>query len=258
MNTIRCFETYNNEMKKSMIDKIFFIDKIETDVIVDYGCADGSLVGFLKELFPNITCIGFDNDITAINLAKENHQDIKFFSKWKDVTHHLLAMKYSSATLVLSSVFHEIFHYCSEETVDRTFDNIFSSNLFKYIAIRDMSVSKSIVRKSDEVHVANIFKYANRDHLNDFQGIWGNISQNENLVHFLMKYRYIMNWDREVRENYFPVHYEEFFQLIPDCWNIIYHDHFILPFIKNVVKQDFNIDLIDNTHLKLILELTNT
>lgn len=255
MNSIKCLETYNTEMKKSIIDKIFFIDKIETDVIVDYGCADGELVGFLSNMFPAITYIGYDNSEEEISLAREKYPNLKFFSKWNEVLNHLKTLRYNSATLVLSSVFHEIVHYCSESTIDTTLDEIFASEFFRYISIRDMSTSNSINRPSKAMDVANIFKYANHAHLNDFQGIWGSVYQNENLVHFLLKYRYNMNWHREVNEDYFSVQYEKFFQLIPDCWKIIYHDHYILPFIKNVVKEDFDIELTDNTHLKLILEL---
>lgn len=47
---------YNLSMKKSLIDKMFFMDKIDDDikVVMDYGCADGALIRFLAPLFPEI------------------------------------------------------------------------------------------------------------------------------------------------------------------------------------------------------------
>lgn len=63
---------YNTEMAKSLIDKIFFMDKIEADVIVDIGCADGALIRFLQNIFPDLTYIGYDLDSEMIKIAKNN------------------------------------------------------------------------------------------------------------------------------------------------------------------------------------------
>lgn len=35
------FDVYTEKMKMSLLDKIFFVDKIESNVLVDFGCADG-------------------------------------------------------------------------------------------------------------------------------------------------------------------------------------------------------------------------
>ena len=53
-NPIVNLNRYNLSMSKSLIDKIFFMDKIDDTikVIVDYGCADGTLIRFLAPLFP--------------------------------------------------------------------------------------------------------------------------------------------------------------------------------------------------------------
>ena len=59
-NPIVDLNRYNLSMSKSLIDKIFFMDKIDDTikVIVDYGCADGTLIRFIAPLFPEITFIG--------------------------------------------------------------------------------------------------------------------------------------------------------------------------------------------------------
>ena len=38
------FASYNANMKKSLMDKIYFIDKTEATVFVDFGCSDGELI----------------------------------------------------------------------------------------------------------------------------------------------------------------------------------------------------------------------
>lgn len=71
-----------------------------------------------------------------------------------------------------------------------------------------------------------------------------------------MKYRYKENWDREVRENYFPITLEQLLSKIPTYkYEIIYFEDYILPFTSNKIKQDFDVDIHDNTHVKLLLQL---
>ena len=46
-------------MKKSLLDKLFFLDKIDSEIIVDFGCANGELIKFMYNLFPNYIYIGY-------------------------------------------------------------------------------------------------------------------------------------------------------------------------------------------------------
>lgn len=71
-----------------------------------------------------------------------------------------------------------------------------------------------------------------------------------------MKYRYIENWEREVRENYFPIYFEDLLNKIIENGNyeIVYARQYILPFVKGKVKEDFDIDLVDNTHCQILLK----
>ena len=52
----------------------------------------------------------------------------------------------------------------------------------------------------------------------------------------------------------FPIILEDLMEAIPNNYKSVYKEHFVLPYIKKVIKKDFDIDLIDNTHLKMILE----
>lgn len=248
------YSGYNEGMKKSLLDKIFFMDKVESAVFVDYGCADGTLIHFLSQLFPEYLYIGYDVDENMLKLAREkcpdNPERFLFTSDWKEVTEYARS---GVATIILSSTIHEVYAYGTRKDVDSLWERVFSG-LFEYVVVRDMIPSISADKISDINDVAKLLKKADKSYLFDFERNWGSIETNKNLIHFLLKYRYADNWEREVKENYFPVMREELISSIPDEYEIEFHEHFVLPFLKRVVKKDFNIDLKDNTHLKLILK----
>lgn len=243
------YTVYNESMRKSLLDKIFFMDKIDARVIVDYGCGDGTLVHFLGTLFPELTYIGYDIDEEMLNQAREKC-DCIFTSDWDEVA--ALTMKKTAAVL-LSSVIHEVYTYGTRSDVENIWKRVYD---FDYVVIRDMIPSISMDKRGDINDVKNILRRGSPSQIRDFEQIWGSIEQNKNLIHFLLKYRYLDNWDREVIENYFPLTREELLSSIPDEYSIEFHEHFVLPYIKSVVKKDFNIDIKDNTHLKLILKRT--
>jgi hypothetical protein len=254
------YTAYTEGMRKSLLDKAFFMDKIDARVIVDYGCADGTLINFLSSLFPELQYIGYDIDEKMLDRAREtcSRDNVIFTSDWYEVISHSLpdlseGAQRNPAAIVLSSVIHEVYAYGTRKEVDEMWDRVFRSG-FDYIVIRDMVPSVSMDTKSDINDVKQLLRKANPGHLREFEQVWGSIEQNKNLIHFLLKYRYTDNWSREVRENYFPLTREELISSIPDAYEIDFHEHFRLPFAVKTVKQDFGITLRDNTHLKLILE----
>ena len=102
--------------------------------------------------------------------------------------------------------------------------------------------------------VKKIINKTDTKHLKDFEHIWGSISNKKNMLHYLLKYRYTNNWAREVEENYFPCTVEEHLAKIPDTYELVHFEHFVLPFHKEVVKKDFDIDFVEPTHIKMILK----
>lgn len=108
-NPIADLNRYNLSMSKSLIDKIFFMDKIDDTikVIVDYGCADGALIRFLAPLFPEMTFIGYDKNEDMISrAAKVNaYENCVFYSHpmnflaWLQA-HHALLMNVLSTCLL--------------------------------------------------------------------------------------------------------------------------------------------------------------
>ena len=45
---IRDYNAYNGRMELSMMDKLFFVDKVDTDLIVDFGCANAVLLKAIR------------------------------------------------------------------------------------------------------------------------------------------------------------------------------------------------------------------
>ena len=43
-NPISNFESYIDGISKSIVDKLFFLNKIELDCLVDFGCANGKIL----------------------------------------------------------------------------------------------------------------------------------------------------------------------------------------------------------------------
>jgi hypothetical protein len=262
---IKNYEAYNQRMDLSMIDKLFFLDKIKTDFVVDFGCAAGTLLKNLNRLAPDIRRIGYDTDINMV--ADHSCKESPITTNWNDIAKMLSVgtvthpapneTHYTSVlepTLVLSSVIHEVFHYGSKVDIDAFWDKVFNSG-FKYIVIRDMVPSRGIDRASCPNDVKKIYhKFLGTKALTDFERIWGSIENNRNLVHFLLKYRYLEpNWEREVRENYIPIAREDLLAKIPMEYDVVFHEHYVLPYLLQTVKDDTGIELKDPTHLKLIL-----
>ena len=70
----------------------------------------------------------------------------------------------------------------------------------------------------------------------------------------MLKYRWKVNWDREVHENHFPIYVENLIKKITDkdFYKIDYLERFRVPFLDKCIKEDFGIELDDFTHIKAI------
>lgn len=252
---INDYNVYNKRMDKSFQDKMFFLDKIKDNVeaIVDFGCADGALIRHLSEL-TNIKLVGYDSDYNMIDIAKSktNKDNCLFKEDFGEIIEEEIIPQES--LLNISSVIHEVYSYLDSKDIEIFWDMVFDSN-FKYVSIRDLCASESINRPSNINDYTKLIQKAKPRFLSDFESVWGSVRENRNLVHYLLKYRFLENWDREVRENYFGLSLERLLSKIPiDKYEIIYFENYILPYTANKIKEDFDIELHDNTHVKLLLK----
>lgn len=242
------YEKYTSGMKKSIRDKLFFEGLVDSSVntLVDFGCADGQVLAQVKKDFPEWKLIGIDNDETMLKLARDNCPCATYY---KDIP----CDESGSAILNLSSVIHEVYSYSTDDEIIDFWQEVFESN-YHYISVRDIMVNSSVNMGAEINDIQKVKKGATNKSLADFTSIWGDISSERNLLHYLLKYRYVENWDREVRENYLPITVETFLNMIPDTYEIVYFNHYVLPFNRDRIREDFGIELKDNTHIKILLK----
>lgn len=246
MTPIRNMDVYNNGMRKSMLDKIWFLDKIDDSIttLYDYGCADGSLLKMAGEICPFMKLSGYDISQDMIDIAKTNVPNAEYLSATP-------LSRLENTVLNASSVFHEIHAYSSD--IQQDYDNIFESGA-TYIAIRDMFYSKRSCHATDTVMLASVLQHESATKISEFETYNGSLTENKNFIHYQLTYRYLENWEREVRENYFPHSIEDFLKKIPQDYSVVYFEHYTLPFLKDRVYEDFGITLLDPTHAKILLK----
>ena len=249
MEKIKDYAIYNYRMKKSLLDKMFFLDKFfePIETIVDFGCADGELIDEMNHLFPEYRYIGYDIEEEMLKIAREKNEGIEFYDKWEDIK-----VDFNKSLLNISSTIHEVYSYGTDEDVNVFWNNVFNSG-FKYICIRDLMISENLTENVKDEDIEIIRNY-NPKSLKEYEDIWGSIKDKKNFVHYLLKYKYLENWSREVRENYFPITLEKLLALIPSNYRITYSDHYTLPYTAHQIKSDFGIKLDEKTHFKLILK----
>jgi hypothetical protein len=254
--SISNYDNYISGMNTTLNDKLFFIHDLNFDVIVDFGCADGTFLKELSKHKPNVRLIGYDLDKTMLNKASNNVKNAFFTDNWNEVLNEI--KKYKSPLLNLSSVIHEVYSYSHPKEINRFWKNQVFGGYFKYITIRDMIPSIDASKISIDDYQNDIKKVKDKydkDFLNSFIENWDNLeSDYRHFLHFLLKYNYTDNWDREVKENYVPVSLETMKSKIPSNYKITYEKSYILDYLKKKVKSDFNIDIKHNTHLKMIIK----
>lgn len=210
MEQIKNIDVYNKRMRKAMSDKLFFTDMVkDVDAIVDFGCADGTLLSLLSEKYSDKQLYGIDISEDMINIANERVPSAKFIVNNVPV---LVGenIDYNRCALVLSSVLHEVKSYSSDEEEERFWDAVSNSG-YKYVIIRDMidSFGTEVIEESEDMadKVRDIVYKGTgaKSRLLQFEDIWGKIESKRNLYHYLLKYKYVENWEREVHENYIGI-----------------------------------------------------
>lgn len=120
-------EKYCNDMSKSMEEKLFFtsvIDFAPLEGILDFGCADGTLLKECYKKYPFYKHIGIDSNPQMLKICDQNglHDIYSSFDEFLICNPRLDLSKY---VLVLSSVIHEIFSYMNLSQIQRLFKQFF-------------------------------------------------------------------------------------------------------------------------------------
>ena len=245
------YPSYIGGMNASTSDKTFFLNHIHPDLIVDFGCADGSVLASIHDRHPEIVLVGYDISSAMEHRFKKNNPDLLFFSDWNKAKSY--ARKFKKSCLLLSSVIHEVYSYSTSKEIGDFWSEVFDSG-FKYVVIRD-TIPKGIDTVKDYKNdVDKVKKVVDPSYLADYERKWGSIeSSYRNFVRFLLVYRYKDNWARESVENYMPLTYNTLVRKIPDTYKIIYDKSFKFKPVTGSISKDYDVTLRKNTHLKMIL-----
>lgn len=261
MPNIQNYDCYLTKMTKTFFDKAWFMSHLPEDIytIVDFGCADGSFMEFLKRSGLDFDYIGIDNDPKMRELTREKgficYSSIKEFKESS-------CLFEENMCIVLNSVVHELYSYCNETVL---WDILHFHP--KYIAIRDMMYNpidrtRFYLPVDDYEKIINVFNEKYPKQFNEFYKLWHHQDYEMQIAHFLLKYMYTENWEREVKENYLSYDINNIRKGLVG-YSIEFQTFYKLPYLVNKWKQDFelnkNPELNEfirniNTHYKMLLK----
>lgn len=268
---INNLEIYNYRMDKSIEDKLWFIDKVEEiDIFVDFGCGAGTLLKELYKIYGKTKkYIGYDNNLDMLCIARNNCKNTTIiFGHFFDQIKKYIDQNYpgEKVCLIMSSVLHEIYSYCSEDEILKIWKDIENKLNPDYIVIRDMTWGFNEnyeARYSLQEHQNKFFidcdkilLLANKKQIRDFEKAIGRrfLRSIKDITHFLLKYKYVENWDREVQENYLSYEVMDIVSELSNKYKLTYYKFYCLPYLHEQFMKDFDIDFIGNTHYNLLLE----
>lgn len=267
-NNIKDMNTYLTKMSKTFFDKAWFMSHLPDDIytIIDVGCADGSFIEFLKKCGLDFEYIGIDNNPEMQALTKEKgftcYSSIKELKKNTNISA-------KNTCIVLNSIIHELYSYYN--------DSVLTDIYFfhpKYIAIRDMMYNpidrtRFYLPIDDYNKIKDVLMEKYPEQFEQFLKIWCSQPRDKRVAHFLLKYIYKENWDREIQENYLPYDIDMIRKkfcgdiVFNDGYTIEFQEFYKLPYLVNKWKKDFelkkNPELNEyvkniNTHFKMLLK----
>lgn len=247
MDEIKDPQKYLERMSKPLQEKLKIAKFIPdgTKTVLDVGCADGTVTLALADMHPEINFVGIDLSEEFIKAAKEKIGERKNVSFECRYLRERLSNSERFDVVLFCSVLHEFFSYGEGiSTVVKALSDAHEI-LTKggTLIIRDMILydyagkSELWVKEMKEkiVERGGIF------HLfNDFEKIYGGTTSVKQLNHFLLKYMYADNWEREAKENYVPVSFEEYDQIFKLLgMQVLFQRSSTIPYLKGKWMDDF-------------------
>lgn len=228
-------KVYLSRMKKSMTkkEKLFFLDYLnmqDFDAVVDYGGADGTLLSIVKD-FVRPDCELYCIDEYSYGIT--NRDKITYATE-QQAMGWTFGKKY---LLIFSSVLHEMLALPALGLILGA----------QAVAIRDMYFDKLLV---DEPHRKEIEAIKSR--LGNAYSTYETPTLAD-AYQLLLKYTYEENYGKESIEDYFgnlaKILIDRLF-VWQKTFKCLYHQTYILPYIKERVKKDWGIEMKYPTHLK--------
>lgn len=240
-------QRYLDRMSKPLQEKLrvakFFPEGVKT--VLDVGCADGTVTIALAEMFPEIQFVGIDLNREFIEIAKE-----KVSGKTNIIFENVylrdrLANPDRFDVVLFCSVLHEFFSYgegvstvvkalADAHEILKPKGNLIIRDmiLYDYMSNSDLwteKIEKKIKSKGDLT-----------DLVADFENTFGQLSKTKTINHFLLKYMYGDNWQREGKENYVPVSFEQYDRILKLLgMKEQYRESYTIPYLQDLWMKDF-------------------
>lgn len=219
---------------------------VKSQNVLDVGCADGVVTSSLAKIFPQAKVLGIDLNEGFVSIAKERWQDLLNLEFERVYLRDLLARPMRYDVVVFCSVLHEFFTYGEgiSSVVKALADAHELLRPGGRVIIRDMILFEYFQSSNLNTQsiIDKIYTHASVQHLQDFEDQFGKLSSINSVNHYLLKYLYVENWEREGRENYVPVtfeQYEEIFKLLG--MRLGYLQSYLIPYLKDRWQQDFDL-----------------
>lgn len=265
---------YQEGLVATQWEKLFFYDRVfnksnlnlNNKIIIDFGCGEGSTLSFLyrrllSEELHNVLLIGIEPNANLKSVTEEKlgaafmtSATSNRLTKVYELLNSLEDLeKYFEQTLKLnddrevificSSVLHEVGSY--QKKIAK-----FVKKYVSYLVIRDMYID--IERPFTDSQISKIIEGSEPKRLGSFVRKYG-LKDNQ-ILHYLLKYTYVENWDTELLEDYTSVNWSLFEKLGHKVFDFAY----LQEWRRERVQQDFDINLNFNnayTHRQLVIKV---
>lgn len=239
---MRNLTTYFERMSSNLNEKLgFIIDALpHLDIyqVIDFGCANGATTEALATLFPDIFFVGVDRP----DIVRSNNKNNTF----KNITYvdNIQCLRMEDSTVLLLSVLHEIFSFHVEPY--KFLDQFKGAN---HIFIRDMMFTPT---EKDTM----IYSEINSFMFERFKATRKSFGKKE-YAEYLLKQRYEDNFDEELKENYFSVHWKELSSYLYACLGLHCEEEYkyMNDFLEDDIRKQTKMELSDytkTTHCKMV------
>ncbi len=240
-------QTYLARMSMPLQEKLKiarFIPK-GTRSVLDVGCADGTVTLALAEMYPEVEFVGLDLDERFIAKAQARIGRLRNIRFETGYLRERLSAPERFEVVLFCSVLHEFYSYGEGiSTVVKALAD--AHEILKpggSLIIRDM-ILYDYAEQSElwipEMKEKVLKKMGIPPLLAGFEKYFGVIKTIKGLNHFLLKYLYDDNWEREVKENYVPVSFEKYDQIFRLLgMSVLFQRSSTIPYLKEKWMDDF-------------------
>lgn len=217
-----------------------------TKSLLDVGCADGTVTLALAQMYPEIDFVGLDNNESFIAEAQAKIGKLQNLRFEVGFLRERLASAEKFEVVLFCSVLHEFYSYGEGiSTIVKALAD--AHEILKpggTLIIRDM-ILYDYAEQSElwipEMKEKVLKKAGMSPLLASFEKYFGVIKSIKGLNHFLLKYLYDDNWEREVKENYVPVSFEKYDQIFKLLgMSVLFQRSSTIPYLKEKWVKDFD------------------